>query len=459
MSRSLARRVRVTLASCATLAVSLASAASMAQAPATQQASTRPAVDPTTQPILPDRTQLAFPGAEGYGRYALGGRGGSVYIVTNLDDSGPGSLREGLKTPGPVTIVFAVSGTIELQSGLQVSRPFVTIAGQTAPGDGIALKNYELYVRADDVIVRHLRVRPGNARPGERDAITVRNCRNVIIDHCSGSWAVDEVLSTTGARLVTVQWCFITEALHSAGHHKGNHGFGGLIQGQGITYHHNLYAHNRSRNPRPASGRIDFRNNVVYDWNDMAGYAENNKQKMNFVNNYAKPGPSTTKHREVMFHTGDQGTSVYFSGNVVEGAADGTDPLAPINLRKNVVVASEPFEMIPVPTFTAAEALQRVLAGAGATLPKRDAVDARIVEQFRTGTGRQIDSVDEVGGWPELRSGPAPADADADGMPDAWETQHGLDPQNPDDRNADPDGDGYTNLEERLNGTNPHAKD
>ena len=163
--------------------------------------------------------QKAFPTAEGFGRFAQGGRGGAVLFVDNLNDAGPGSLRAACEAKGPRTVVFRVSGTIQLEKGLVIREPFITIAGQTAPGDGICLANYELYVKTNDAIVRFLRCRPGNGRPGERDGITVRECDNVIVDHCSASWAVDEVLSTTKSKNVTVQWCFITEALHDAGHH------------------------------------------------------------------------------------------------------------------------------------------------------------------------------------------------------------------------------------------------
>jgi pectate lyase len=400
-------------------------------------------------------TQKAFPTAEGFGQFAKGGRGGAVLFVDNLNDAGPGSLRAACEAKGPRTVVFRVSGTIQLEKGLVIREPFITIAGQTAPGDGICLANYELYVRTNDAIVRYLRCRPGNGRPGERDGITVRECDNVIVDHCSASWAVDEVLSTTKSKNVTVQWCFITEALHDAGHRKGNHGFGGLIQCEGASYHHNLFAHNRSRNPRPASGLIDFRNNVVYDWNAMAGYAEGNKQRLNYVANYLKPGPSTTSGGTFAFHTGKEETLAYFNGNVFEGlVAPGEDDRKVINVRNGGIVVDRPHDVPPVQTQPALEARDLVLAEGGATLPKRDAVDRRVVEQVRQGTGRQINTHSDVGAWPELASAPAPTDADADGMPDAWEQAAGVT-----DGNADADGDGYANLEEFLNGTDARKPD
>lgn len=405
--------------------------------------------------------QKAFPTAEGFGQYARGGRDGQVIYVTNLNDSGPGSLREAVQTKGPRTILFKVSGNIELESGLQIREPFVTIAGQTAPGDGICITNYELYVRTHDAIIRHIRVRPSATREGERDAITLRSATDTIIDHCSASWGLDEVLSTTFGENVTVQWCLITEALHDAGHHKGDHGFGGLIQGDGISYHHNYYAHSRSRNPRPASGLIDFRNNVIYNWDGEAGYAGTiNKQRLNYISNYLKPGPSTERHRYVAFHTGGPDTYVYFDSNVLEGAVpEGGDNRAIINVRTHGNLVNEPFDVIEPETHLATEAMELVLEQAGATLPKRDAVDARVISDFRNTTGSHIDTIDEVGGWPELRSTEPPADTDVDGMPNTWERSHGLDPDNPSDGNGDQDDDGYTNLEEYLNGTDPTVKD
>lgn len=406
-------------------------------------------------------TQKAFPTAEGFGMHAQGGRGGAVLFVNNLNDSGPGSLRAAVETKGPRTILFRVSGTIRLAKGLVIREPFVTIAGQSAPGDGICLADYELYIATHDAIVRYLRCRPGNAKPGERDGITVRGAENTIVDHCSASWAVDEVLSTTKSKNVTVQWCMITEALHDAGHHKGNHGFGGLIHGEGITYHHNLYAHNRSRNPRPASGLIDFRNNVIYDWNGEAGYAGTiNKQRLNYVANYLKPGPSTLEGSRHAFHTGGPESFVFFQGNVLEGAvAEGSDDSPILNLRDNGHRVDVPFDAPAVAAQPATDALRAVLEGAGATLPRRDPVDRRIVEQVRTATGRLINAVEEAGGWPELKLQPAPADSDRDGMPDEWEKAAGLDAGSADDGNADADADGYTNLEEYLNQTDLRQRD
>jgi pectate lyase len=383
-----------------------------------------------------------------------------VLFVDNLSDSGPGSLRAAVEAKGPRTVIFRVSGTIQLEKQLLIKQPFITIAGQTAPGDGICLANYEFYVATHDAIVRHLRCRPGNGKPGERDALTVRECETGIVDHCSASWAVDEVLSTTKSKNVTVQWCIISEALHDAGHHKGNHGYGGLIQCEGATYHHNLYAHNRSRNPRPGSGVIDFRNNVIYDWNGMAGYAEGNTHRLNYIANYLKAGPSTLDGAAIAFHTGKEKTFIHFAGNVLEGVvAPGEDDAKIVNVRNGGNVSPTPHEVPTVKTESAIEARDRVFKEAGAVLPKRDAVDARVVEQVRRGTGHQINTANDVGSWPELKSTPPAVDADQDGMPDAWEIAAKLNPIDPADRNADADADGYTNLEEFLNATDAHQAD
>jgi pectate lyase len=431
--------------------------------PTTRSIGVGPVFDGTKWTDAPAaRLVPAFPGAEGFGMYARGGRAGRAMLVTNLNDAGPGSLREAIDADGPRTVLFRVSGTIELAKKLVIRNPFITIAGQSAPGDGICLAGYEVEIRTHDVIVRHLRVRPGDRNEGERDAMSIVGGDHVIADHCSTGWGNDETLSTTRSRYVTVQWCILAEALHNAGHHKGNHGYGSLIQGDGISYHHNLYAHNRSRNPRPASGLIDFVNNVIYNWNGHAGYAANNKQRLNYVANYLKAGPGTLSNREIAFWVGGPDTYVLARGNILEGVLDdpaNDDQRKILDNRNGGNLVDAPHAVPTVKSTTAREAFDDVLKHAGATRPKRDAVDARVVDSVRRGTGGLIDSQTQVGGWPALASAPARVDSDSDGIPDEWESSHRLDPHDARDANLDRDADGYTNLEEFLNGTDPDVKD
>ncbi len=407
----------------------------------------------------------AFRSAEGFGRYARGGRGGAVVWVTNLDDAGPGSLRQAVAQRGPRTVVFRVSGIIRLKSPIRITEPFLTIAGETAPGDGICLRQSGLTIDgANDIIIRHLRVRPGDEIKAEQDALSIgRGSKNILIDHVSTSWSNDEVLSVSGAGIdnVTVQWCLISESLNRSHHSKGAHGYGSLIRADGrVTFHHNIYAHHSSRNPRPGTyGNepgllLDFRNNVIYDWGARAGYTAADPARINYVANYLKPGPSS-KTPDVAFLVGGATTRLFVADNMLEGAAASTDPWQIIRveqgLRRDQVGVEKPFEAAPVRTESAREAFRSVLKGAGALLPRRDSIDARIISEIETGQGRIIDSQNEVGGWPAYETGAAPVDTDSDGLPDAWENAHGLDPHNPADQAADRDGDGYTNLEEYLN--------
>ena len=410
----------------------------------------------------------AFPGAEGFGAFTPGGRGGKVLLVTSLGDylpgqeePIPGSFRAAVNAKGPRIIVFRVAGTIDLKATLDITEPFVTIAGQSAPGGGICLKNYTCVVRAHDVIIRYLRCRPGDLIGVELDALsTSSGAQNVILDHCSASWANDEVLSVSGAGQtgITVQWCMITESMNQSHHHKGAHGYGTLLRTDGnVTFHHNLYAHHRTRCPRPGTYGdepgllLDFRNNVVYNWGSVAGYSAADPVRMNYVANYLKPGPSS-EGRLHAFSIGGEATKMHVAGNVLEGVDTGGDNWALVRNANEVNKATEPFNVAPVKTDSAQEAFQRVLENAGATLPARDAVDARVVEHVRTGTGAIINSQADVGAWPESEPADPPPDADCDGMPDLWETAHGLNPNDPADAAQDRDGDGYTNIEEYLNG-------
>ena len=408
-------------------------------------------------PAAASEKLLAFPGAEGAGAFATGGRGGDVYRVTTLDDSGAGSLRHGIDSAkGPRTIVFAVAGTIHLKSRLDIDKPSLTIAGQTAPGEGITLTGYQTVVKGDDTIIRHIRFRPTDSAGEEVDALWVNNGSNIIIDHVSASWAVDETLSVTSqARNVTVQWSLITESLNQSVHSKGAHGYGSLIQPNGdttITYHHNLYAHHRSRNPRPGSRegatlQFDFVNNVVYDWSETAGYTASDGQvEMNFIGNYLIAGPSTRKSTiNEAFKGGSDKTRIYQTGNLINEKDTGWEMFS-----GSYTKASQPFGFLGVKPEPAERAYERVLAEGGAHPWRRDAADQRVIEQVRSRSGRIVDAASEVGGLPALASEPAPADSDEDGMADEWESSQGLNPRDPSDRNKIGAG-GYTQLEIYLN--------
>jgi len=423
----------------------------------------------------------AFPGAEGFGAQSTGGRGGKVLFVTNLNDSGLGSLREAAQTDGPRTVIFHVSGIVALKSSIDIKKPYITIAGQTAPGDGICLKNHSLVIAADHVIVRYIRCRPGDNAKAESDSLSVSSGRDIIVDHCSASWSVDETLSASSrGRLgnVTVQWCVISESLNDSIHHKGPHGYGSLIRGSsgnGYTYHHNLYAHHRARLPRPGNyidrsadpeGFIlDFRNNVIYNWaGNAAGYnadgsnGTNSITKMNFAGNYYKAGVNSSG--SLAFSESTRSAKAWFGGNCMNGIYPG-DPWSLVSFSKfsdedlKAYKQSNPIPVPAVKTDDAITAYKRVLADVGAVLPKRDAVDVRIIGEVSKGTGKIINDEQQVGGWPELKSAEPPKDCDKDGMPDDWEKQHHFDPDDPDDGNADADADGYTNLEEYLNNIKP----
>ncbi len=450
---------------------------------------------------VPDRdTVPAFPGAEGAGKFTSGGAGGQVYIVNKLDDDGSeGTLRWALEQEGRRTVVFAVDGTISLDSHLLVTNGDLTIAGQTAPGQGICLKNYPLLISADNVIVRYIRSRMGDERRTQDDAMGAMRQKNIIVDHCSMSWGTDECASFYNNQNFTLQWCIISESLANSIHQKGEHGYGGIWGGQPASFHHNLIAHHTSRTPRfngsrqtrrPQDEKVDFRNNVIYNWGPIDGGYAGEGGFYNLVNNYYKPAYATVQNTKLVnrifapwvgrvtpeYPRGETGR-FYVSGNYFDDGSPALDQkhkslLAAVNRDNwlgihpnedfkgelNELRLDKPVEIAEINTQNAREAYLAVLAGAGASL-HRDKIDRRIVEETRTGTCINylsggtgiVDSQSQLGGWPELKTAPAPADSDADGMPDEWEKLKGLDPNNPADASLYQLSPSYTNLEVYMN--------
>lgn len=435
--------------------------------------------------------QLAFPTAEGYGKYSKGGRGGVIYEVTNLNDSGEGSLRVAIEASEPRTVVFRVSGTIVLESPLSIKNPYITIAGQTAPGEGICIRKYPISIDADHVIIRYLRVRLGDESGGDYDAVSSRFTKHIILDHISASWSVDECMSIYHCDSITVQWCLVTESMSKSNHIKGSHGFGGIWGSNYGTYHHNLLAHHSSRNPRMASGsgNTDYRNNVIYNWGYQSLYGGEKLQKgsdkfnfsnFNIVANYYKPGPATkpgtVKYRiaNPSFRNGNDFGKWYISDNVVKGnediSVDNWNGGVQTEISFEKIRLEKPWVSMPINQHTAEEAYKIVLDNVGAILPKRDIIDERIIKEVRgcyaTYEGRSykkehqvadstkvcgiIDTQNDVGGWPKLNSAIAPIDTDHDGIPDYWEDKNNLDKENPEDKNSI-SSDGYTMLEKYLN--------
>ncbi len=429
---------------------------------------------------------LAFPGAEGYGRFAIGGRGGRVIKVTNLNDSGPGSLRAAVEAKGPRTVIFDVGGRIVLQDRLIIRDPYLTLAGQTAPGKGICISNYNLgLLGSHDCILRFLRVRPGDTAGETLDGMGMASCDNSIVDHCSISWTQDEAFSSRGAKDITLQRTLISEALNVAGHKKykkgTQHGYAASIGGDIGSFHHNLLAHCAGRNWSLAggldkatrhAGRLDIRNNVVYNWSHRT--TDGGAREVNFVNNYYKPGRASKvfhvlmAEREAVPSFGPQ--MYYVDGNVMEGHFDARQKLAGVFERRGEPhenwIVNDPFFESYVSTTSAEEALEDVLSDVGCNRPVLDEHDKRVIEETRTGTTTYEgsvtglpglpDSQEDVGGWEEYPETYRPADwdTDGDGLPNWWEEREGLNPNStPNDfseTHTDADGDGYTNLEEYL---------
>ena len=428
-----------------------------------------PAADGPTPAVPADLP--AFPGAEGFGATTPGGRGGRVIFVTTLDDSGPGSLRAACDAEGPRIVLFRLAGTIALKRALFVRNPYLTLEGQTAPGDGICLRDYPFEVATHDVIVRYLRSRLGDVTGQAEDSIDFfHGASNSIFDHCSATWSIDECLSLSGNDSnLTIQWCLIGESLNQSKHPKGPHGYGSLARANGpVSFHHNLWVHNDARNPRlgdnygrPPYPTFDVRDNVIYDYGHIASGLTQGRLHVNYVDNYLRPGPSSTAFTPIRVG-GPSDLEFFIRDNLFEGhaelTADNSQFFYPalIHGQVQVHIVDAPFPAAPVKTVPAAQALDLVLASVGASLPVRDPVDARIIAEVRSHGGHIINSQTEVGGWPVLKTAAPPVDSDHDGMPDAWEIAHGLNPHDPADAAADNDHDGYTNLEEYLNGTDPN---
>ena len=472
---------------------------------------------------LPQATIPAFPGAEGGGRHAFGGRGGRVFVVTSLDDSGPGTFREACEAGGPRIVVFNVAGIIRLKDRIRIRAPYITIDGSSAPGDGVCIAGNTVELDTHDVVVRHMRFRRGETDVRDRnDSIGGNPIGNIMIDHVSASWGLDENMSMyrhmyrppDGAKDLKLPTVNITiqNSIFSEGLNTYHHAFGSTIGGTNCTFMRNLWANNTGRNPSMGmGGDFTFVNNVIFNWRHRTTDGGDGTSRVNSIANYFKPGPGTPTDRPIGHRIlkAESRTKppaekefgrFYVAGNVIEGNervtadnwaggvqfADEEDvkgeSLDAYNRRYlSASWAAEPLPMAPLRITTAQEAYEEVLAGAGATLPRRDAVDERIVKTVRTGdVGPPVaepdlfDKLDrvkytaervrelvklvplgfitdpvQVGGYPEYR-GAAHADADGDGMPDGYEQTHGLNPADAADAAADPDGDGYTTIEAFL---------
>jgi len=471
---------------------------------------------------LPQAKIPAFPGAWGGGMYSFGGRGGKVIVVTNLNDSGPGSFRDACEQGGPRIVVFNVAGIIRIKAPISIRAPYITIAGNTAPGDGICIAGNTVELNTHDVIVRHMRFRRGKTDPADRDDSFGGNpIGNIMIDHVSTSWSLDENLSMYrhmyqppegGKELklptvnVTIQNSISSESLNIF-----HHAFGSTIGGLNSTFLRNLWACNTGRNPSVGMyGDFTFVNNVLFNYRHRTIDGGDQRSLFNIINNYFKPGPGTPDN-DVAYRllkpesersktVVDNFGKAYVAGNVVEGHANvtkdnwdgGVQPGVKAESLKAALAkirVDKPFAHAPLPIVSATAAYDYVLANVGATLPHRDPVDERIIGEVRTGkipplhiakgsqekakfygyaqkwtdelaedvTNGFITDPSEVGGWPDYKGTPY-KDSDGDGMPDDWETAHGLNPHDPSDATTDLNGDGYSNIEEFINGTDPQSK-
>ena len=435
----------------------------------------------------------AFPGAEGGGMYTTGGRGGTVYYVNSLEDTivgskktNEGTLRWCLKRPGAKTILFKVAGIIRLKSKLNIPSN-TTIAGQSAPGDGICIANYTVKMGGDNIIIRFMRFRMGDLAGIQDDALSGYRGKNIIIDHCSMSWSTDECSSFYDNENFTMQWCIISESLRASVHKKGNHGYGGIWGGRKATFHHNLLANHDSRNPRMCGSRysnlpdeelVDFRNNVIYNWGQNSAYAGEGGS-YNFINNYYKPTATSSNRSRIFAPNADDGKNkqpagiwgkFYLNGNyfpdnkkVTKDNTLGFQP-NPETKDKKELLSTVAFEVPFVTTHTAEEAYQKVLSNAGASF-KRDKTDTRVINETREGLAPvrasgndgtkagMIDSQNDVGGWEVYAYDTAsvPMDSDMDGIPDGW-----LEKNYPGKTASDVNEKGYTYLEVYLNSLVEH---
>jgi hypothetical protein len=458
---------------------------------------------------LPQAKIPAFPGAEGGGAFSFGGRGGKVYVVTTLADSGPGSFREACEQGGARIIVFNVAGIIQLKTPVDIRAPYITIAGQSAPGDGVCIAGESVLINTHDVVIRYMRFRRGATEVTRRDdALGGNGVGNIIIDHVSASWGLDENMSMyrhvydrggdKQEKLptvnVTIQNSIFSECLDTY-----NHSFGSTIGGLNSTFMRNLWANNISRNPSIGMyGDFGFVNNVVFNWWNRSADGGDHRSLFNFINNYYKPGPITPKDKPIAYRilkpegSREKGKETefgkaYVNGNIVEGfdkvTADNWaggvqigDNNGGAGTYEQAIRVNKPMPMAAVTIIPTKQAYDYVVENVGANLPKRDAVDARIVEEVRTGKivyteggqtgiGKQfikrrlpedsyklgiITHPSQVGGYPEYKGTPY-KDADKDGMPDEWETKNGLNPKNAADASMDKNNNGYTNIEEYLN--------
>ena len=457
----------------------------------------------------------AFPGAEGGGAYTPGGRGGKVIVVTSLADEGPGTFREACETGGARIIVFNVSGVIRLSSPIHLRAPYVTIAGQTAPGDGVCLTGASFLIDTHDVVIRHMRFRRGAQDVAFRDdAIGGNPVGNIMIDHCSASWGLDENMSIyrhvynrdeTGHGLklptvnITIQNSVFSEAMDTY-----NHAFGGTIGGHNCMFARNLFASNISRNCSVGMNEgFNFVNNVTFNWWNRSVDGGDNTSLFNIINNYFKPGPITPLDKPISYRIlkpesgRDKSKALsfgkaYVNGNIVYGNKKVTKDNwnGGVQLADDVkeeeflskIRVNEPFPMPHVTIMPAQKAYNFVMENVGANFPKRDAVDARIVKSVQTGKAIYVENAPEfvspyikrrlpadsykqgiitdirqVGGLPEYKGTPV-KDSDNDGMPDAWEIKNGLNPHDPSDATLDCNGDGYTNIEKYINGIDTKKK-